>query len=81
MDGKNVITYGTFDLFHIGHLHLLERCKKLCGREGKLFVAVSSDDFNLKEKNKQCAVPQDERIDIVKAVRHVDEVLLETSWD
>ena len=41
-----VITYGTYDLFHIGHLRLLERAKKLAGEGGKLIVAVSTDRFN-----------------------------------
>ena len=44
---KKVITYGTFDLFHIGHLNLLKRAKAL---GDYLIVAVSSDDFNLREK-------------------------------
>lgn len=41
-----VITYGTYDLFHIGHLRLLERAKALAGEDGELIVAVSTDRFN-----------------------------------
>lgn len=40
---KIVITYGTFDLFHIGHLHILQRARALAGEGGKIIVAVSSD--------------------------------------
>lgn len=75
---KKVITYGTFDLFHIGHLNLLRRAKEL---GDYLIVAVSSDEFNLKEKNKVCQIPDVDRMEIVKAIRYVDEVILEESWD
>lgn len=75
---KKVITYGTFDLFHIGHLNLLKRAKA-CG--DYLIVAVSSDVFNLVEKNKVCQIRDEERMEIVKAIRYVDEVIREESWD
>ena len=48
---KRVITYGTFDLLHYGHINLLKRAKQL---GDYLIVVVSSDEFNLKEKNKVC---------------------------
>ena len=51
---KTVLTYGTFDLFHIGHLRILERAKALAGEGGKLIVAVSTDEFNWNEKQKKC---------------------------
>lgn len=75
---KKVITYGTFDLFHIGHLNLLRRAKAL---GDYLIVAVSSDKFNLEEKNKICQISDVDRMEIVKAIRYVDEVILEESWD
>lgn len=74
---KKVITYGTFDLFHIGHLNLLKRAKEL---GDYLIVAVSSDAFNL-GKGKKCFVKDSERMAIVEAIKYVDEVILETSWD
>lgn len=77
----NVITYGTFDLFHIGHLRLLERAKSLAGNGGTLTVVVSTDRFNRVEKNKHCTVPDWQRVEIVKALRCVDKVLLEDSWE
>lgn len=75
---KKVITYGTFDLFHIGHLNLLRRAKEL---GDYLIVAVSSDEFNWKEKGKVCQIRDVDRMEIVKAIRYVDEVILEESWD
>ena len=48
---KRVITYGTFDLLHYGHINLLKRAKQL---GDYLIVVVSSDEFNLREKNKIC---------------------------
>lgn len=73
---KKVITYGTYDLFHIGHLNLLRRAKEL---GDYLIVAVSSDEFN-KGKGKVCKIPDVDRMEIVKAIRYVDEVILENSW-
>ena len=75
---KKVITYGTFDLFHVGHLNLLRRAKEL---GDYLIVAVSSDKFNWEEKNKKCQISDKDRMEIVKAIRYVDEVILEESWD
>ena len=76
---SRVITYGTFDLFHIGHLRLLQRAKALSDG-GTLTVAVSSDRFNWEEKRKKCAIPDWQRMEIVGALKCVDEVLLEDSW-
>ena len=77
----NVITYGTFDLFHIGHLRLLERAKALAGENGKLIVAVSTDEFNWNAKQKKCAIPYTERAAIVAALRCVDQVIPEECWE
>lgn len=74
---KKVITYGTFDLFHIGHLNILKRAKKL---GDYLVVAVSTDEFN-HIKGKKCAIPDNERMAIVEAIKYVDEVIPENSWD
>ncbi|MDA0146537.1 glycerol-3-phosphate cytidylyltransferase [Vibrio sp. RW] len=73
-----ILTYGTFDLFHIGHLNILRRAKALGGH---LTVAISTDEFNLESKNKVCAQPYYERAEIVHAIKYVDEVIAETSWD
>ena len=74
---KKVITYGTFDLFHIGHLNILKRAKEL---GDYLIVAVSSDDFNA-IKGKKCTIPDYERMAIDEAIKYVDEVILENSWE
>lgn len=71
------ITYGTFDLFHIGHLRILERARALADR---LVVGVSTDEFNA-VKGKRTAVPYADRAAIVSALRCVDVVIPETSWD
>lgn len=77
-DGKKVvITYGTFDMFHIGHLNLLKRAK---GLGDYLIVAVSTDEFN-ELKGKKTLIPFEQRIEIVKAIRYVDLAISETSWD
>jgi glycerol-3-phosphate cytidylyltransferase len=71
------VTYGTYDLFHIGHLRLLERSRALCDR---LVVGVSTDEFNA-VKGKRTAVPFDDRAEIVRALRCVDLVIPEETWD
>lgn len=76
-----VITYGTFDLFHIGHLKLLQRARALGGPEGSLTVVVSSDKFNWEEKHKKCVIPDWQRAEIVGALKCVDQVLFENSWE
>jgi len=74
---KVIITYGTFDMFHIGHLKLLKRLKK---RGTKLIVAVSTDEFN-KEKGKNVIIPYKQRAKIVKSIKYVDKVIPEKNWD
>jgi glycerol-3-phosphate cytidylyltransferase len=73
---KTVITYGTFDLFHIGHLNLLRRARDLGDR---LIVGVFTDEFNA-IKGKTTAIPYEDRLEIVKAIRYVYDVIPETSW-
>ena len=74
---KTVITYGTFDMFHIGHLRLLRRAKSLGDR---LIVGVSTDEFNA-EKGKKVLIPFEQRKEIVESLKYVDEVIQECSWD
>lgn len=71
------ITYGTFDLFHIGHLNLLKRAKEFCDF---LIVAVSTDEFNL-QKGKTCVIPYSQRSEIVSSIKYVDKVIPETTWE
>ncbi|AJH62858.1 Glycerol-3-phosphate cytidylyltransferase [Bacillus cereus 95/8201] len=74
---KKVITYGTFDLLHWGHINLLKRAKSLGDH---LTVAVSSDEFNAM-KNKKAYHSFEHRKMIIEAIRYVDEVIPECSWD
>ena len=76
-----VITYGTYDLFHVGHLRLLQRAKALAGEGGKLIVGISTDRFNWEEKHKRSAIPYEQRAEIVAALKCVDEVIPEDDWD
>ncbi len=71
------LTYGTFDLFHIGHLKILQRSRALCDR---LVVGISTDEFNA-VKGKRTAVPFADRAEIVSALRCVDDVFPEESWE
>ncbi len=72
-----VITYGTFDLFHVGHVNLLRRLRDLGDR---LVVGVSTDEFNA-GKGKSAVMPYSHRAEIVRALRYVDHVFPESSWD
>ena len=74
---KIILTYGTFDMFHIGHLKLLQRLAKL-GDE--LIVAVSSDEFN-QVKNKTVLIPYEQRAEIVANISCVDRVIPEHDWE
>ena len=75
---KRVITYGTFDLLHYGHINLLKRAKEL---GDYLVVVVSTDEFNWSEKRKKCYFSYEERKALVEAVRYVDLVIPETCWE
>ncbi len=76
MKKKVILTYGTFDMFHIGHLKLLERLSKL-GDE--LIVAVSTDEFN-ELKGKKTIIPYEQRAKIVESIKYVSKVVPENSW-
>ncbi len=71
-----VITYGTFDLFHVGHVRLLKRLKTL---GDKLVVGISSDEFNAL-KGKKSFFSYEERAEIVEACKYVDMVFPEHNW-
>lgn len=71
------LTYGTYDLFHIGHVRLFERIRQ---RWDRLVVAVSTDDFNA-IKGKRSVIRYADRVAMVQACRWVDEVIAEERWD
>ena len=75
---KRVITYGTFDLLHYGHINLLRRAKAL---GDYLIVVVSTDEFNWNEKHKKCYFSYEKRKALVEAIRYVDLVIPETNWE
>lgn len=72
------LTFGTFDLLHVGHINILERTKKLCDY---LVVGVSTDDLSLAKKGVRPVYSQDERLKIVGSLRVVDYVFLEESLE
>ena len=74
---KIILTYGTFDLFHIGHLNLLRRLKQ---RSDYLIVGVSTDDFN-SLKGKRSLISYENRRDVVQSIRYVDFVMPEDNWE
>ena len=74
---KTVLTYGTFDLFHVGHIRLLKRLKALGDR---LIVCVSTDDFN-SLKGKKSFFSYEERSEIVSSCKYVDFVIPEHNWE
>lgn len=75
---KKVITYGTFDLLHYGHVNLLQRAKDL---GDYLIVAISTDEFNWNMKGKKCYFTYEERKRLVEAIRYVDLVIPEENWE
>ncbi|MCY8246855.1 glycerol-3-phosphate cytidylyltransferase [Bacillus inaquosorum] len=74
---KKVITYGTFDLLHWGHIKSLERAKQL---GDYLVVAISTDEFNL-QKQKKAYHSYEHRKLILETIRYVDEVIPEKNWE
>lgn len=75
---KTVITFGTFDVLHIGHLRILERSKALGDR---LVVGVSSDALNQSKKARDAVFDQEQRMQLVGALKVVDDVFLEESLE
>lgn len=75
---KRIITYGTFDLLHYGHINLLRRAKAL---GDYLIVVLSTDEFNWKMKQKKCYFNYDKRKTLLEAIRYVDLVIPEENWE
>ncbi len=75
---KRVITFGTFDVFHIGHINILERARK---QGDYLVVGVSSDQLNFSKKQRYPVYPQSQRVKILESLKFVDEVFIEESLD
>ena len=71
-------TAGVFDMFHIGHLNLIKRAKECCDY---LIVAVSTDELTTSYKGKSPIIPFQDRIEIVKAIKYVDEVVVQEDRD
>lgn len=72
-----ILTYGTFDILHVGHIRLLSRAKYL---GDYLIVGLSTDEFN-ETKHKSSFLPYDQRKEILEGLRFVDKVIPETCWD
>ena len=75
---KTIITFGTYDLLHVGHIRLLSRARALGDR---LVVGVSSDELNFSKKNKYPEFSQQERMEIIGMIKGVDEIFLEESLE
>lgn len=75
---RTVITFGTFDVFHVGHLRVIERAAALGDR---LVVGVSADALNLRKKDRLPVFSEGERLAIVSALKPVDEVFVEESLE
>lgn len=73
---KKILTYGTFDLFHVGHINILKKAKEL---GDYLIVGLSSDEFNLL-KNKTAYFSYEEREIILNSIKYVDKVIKENTW-
>lgn len=75
---KRVITYGTFDLLHYGHINLLRRAKML---GNYLIVALSTDEFNWHDKHKKTYFSYEQRKQLLESIRYVDLVIPEKNWN
>lgn len=78
MKPRRVVTFGTFDVLHVGHVSILERSRAL---GDVLVVGVSSDELNLRKKGRRPVYPQDDRIKLIGALRCVDEVFVEDALE
>ena len=75
---KRVITYGTYDLLHYGHINLLRRAKEL---GDYLIVALSTDELNWEQTQKKCYFNYEQRKQLLESVRYVDLVIPEENWE
>jgi glycerol-3-phosphate cytidylyltransferase len=78
LNKRTVITFGTFDVLHVGHIRVLDRARALGDR---LVVGVSADQLNISKKGRAPVFSQDERLEIVGSLRVVDEVFVEESLE
>lgn len=75
---KNILTFGTFDIFHYGHLRILERASKY---GSNLIVGVSSDKLNFNKKKRNSIYTQKERMHIISSLHFVNNIFLEESLE
>ncbi len=75
---KTIITFGTFDVFHVGHINILERAASY---GDKLIVGISSDELNFSKKKRYPIYCQNDRVKIISSLRFVDEVFIEESLE
>lgn len=75
---KRVLTFGTFDIFHLGHLRILERA---ASHGNELVVGISSDKLNFKKKGRKPFYTEDERMHIISSLDFVSKVFLEESLE
>ena len=76
-----IITFGTFDLLHIGHIKILERCKKYNNMDNTLIVGISSDEFSYKKKQRYPIYNERDRKKILESLTMVDKVFIEESFE
>ncbi|ACA83029.1 glycerol-3-phosphate cytidylyltransferase [Leuconostoc citreum] len=75
---KRIITYGTFDMLHYGHINLLKRAREM---GDYLVVALSTDEFNFNSKQKKTYFSFEKRKQLLEAIRYVDLVIPEKTWE
>jgi glycerol-3-phosphate cytidylyltransferase len=73
--GLRVYTGGTFDLFHVGHLNLLKRCREIAGWTGQVIVSLNTDEFIYKYKGKNPVIQYEDRKAILESCKYVDLVM------
>lgn len=74
-----ILTVGTFDLLHSGHINLIKNCRKLAGCSGQVIVGVNSDDFVLRYKNCKPIIPLKDRVKVISNLKDVDKVIVNES--